>query len=109
MTDIIGRFRDDTERDCEQDDVEETFQLLDQVERLSKSKRDVSGIIERHAGEIHEIYRDVDTDDVSDREMALLYAYGQLCLWGMDNVGTPQQRHENLIRRIGAVERGKHQ
>jgi hypothetical protein len=109
MTDIVERFRDDDGREFEQDAVEETFQLLDQVERLSKSKRDVSGIIERHAGEIHEVYRDVDADDVSDREMALLYAYGQLCLWGMDNVGTPQQRHEDLIRRIDAVERGKRQ
>ncbi|MFH5801191.1 hypothetical protein [Haladaptatus sp. CMAA 1911] len=109
MTDIIERLRDDEERESEQDAAEETFRLLNQVERLSKSKRDVSGIIERHAGEIHEIYQDVDTDDVSNREMALLYAYGQLCLWGMDNVGTPQQRHEDLIRRIDAVERGKRQ
>jgi hypothetical protein len=73
--------------------------------QLWEADTDISRIIKRHAGEIHDIYEDVGECDVSDRELALMHASGQLCMWSIDEVLSSEQQYEDLMRWLVALEK----
>jgi hypothetical protein len=105
MDELVERLRSDEERESEPDAASSSlYWMIEYSQKLSEAERDISGIIERHAGEIHEIYENIDEDDVSERETALMYAYGQLAQWVVNECGTPEQQKEDLMRRLTLIE-----
>lgn len=105
MSEFIDRLRSDENQEQEPDGVSDSFELLQRhSQRLADADKDSIGAIERHAEEIHDIYEDIDESEVSEREAALMYAYGQLALWVMDSTGSAEQRRDDLLRRIQSAD-----